>query len=61
MNKKEKMRALAFLDEKGILQMSKASVRLCEFFNISKYTLYNYLDAVRNKESGASETEQEDE
>lgn len=61
MNKKEKMRALAFLDEKGILQMAKANVRLCEFFNISKYTLYNYLDTIRNKGIANAETDQEEE
>ena len=47
MGKNEKLQALAYLDEKGITQISKAHVRLCEFFNISKFTLYNYLDEVR--------------
>lgn len=52
MNKDEKLRALAFLDQKGVLQMAKASIRLCDFFNISKFTLYNYLDEVRTKVNG---------
>lgn len=47
MDRSEKLRALAYLDGKGITLISKAHVRLCEFFNISKYTLYNYLDEVR--------------
>lgn len=48
MNRQEKLVALAYLDQRGVFQISKAHVRLCEFFDISKYTLYNYLDAIRN-------------
>ncbi|MGB5822812.1 MAG: helix-turn-helix transcriptional regulator [Proteocatella sp.] len=47
MSKEEKIRALAFLDSKGVFMISKASVRLCSFFNISKYTLYSYLEEAR--------------
>lgn len=47
MNKQEKLRALAYLDKCGVLQISKANIKLCEFFNISKFTLYNYLEEVR--------------
>lgn len=47
MNKDEKIRALAFLDSKGVFMISKASVRLCCFFNVSKYTLYSYLEEAR--------------
>jgi len=49
MSKKERMEALSFLDEKGILQISKASNRLCEFFGISRFTLYSYLDEIRKE------------
>lgn len=49
MDKREKLQALSFLDERGVLQIAKAHVRLCEFFDISKYTLYNYLDEVRRE------------
>lgn len=49
MDRAEKLRALAYLDGKGITLISKAHVKLCEFFNVSKYTLYNYLDEVRKK------------
>lgn len=52
MDKSEKKRALAYLDSKGVFQIVKANVRLCEFFGISKFTLYSYLDEVR---SGSSE------
>ena len=49
----EKMRALAYLDSRGVFQIAKAHVHLCKFFGISKFTLYNYLDEVRK--SGSSE------
>lgn len=49
MSKAEKLTALKFLDSKGVLHMSKSSVRLCEFFGFSKYTLYTYLDEIRRQ------------
>lgn len=49
MTKAEKMEALDYLDRKGVLHMSKANVRLCEFFGFSKFTLYNYLDVIREQ------------
>ena len=48
MSKREKLKALKFLDDKGVLKMGKANVRLCQFFDISKFTLYNYLDEIRS-------------
>lgn len=48
MNKSEKIKAITFLDQKGVFQMSKASIRLCKFFDISKFTLYNYRDEGKN-------------
>ena len=47
MSKSEKIRALGYLDRKGILKISKASLELCERFNISKYTLYSYIEEAR--------------
>lgn len=47
MSKDEKIRALGYLDEKGVFKISKAAVLLCERFNVSKYTLYSYLDEAR--------------
>lgn len=52
MQKEEKMRALEYLDKKGALQISKAGIRLCQFFQISKFTLYHYLDEIREKQKG---------
>lgn len=49
MDKDEKKRALKYLDEKGAFLITKSGNRVCEFFEISKYTLYNYLDEFRRK------------
>jgi predicted transcriptional regulator YheO len=50
MTKEEKMACLKFLDEKGAFLITKSGNKVCKFFNISKYTLYNYLDEIRNPE-----------
>lgn len=47
MNKIEKIQALEYLDKCGVFQISRAHIVLCDFFQISKFTLYNYLDEVR--------------
>jgi predicted transcriptional regulator YheO len=44
MTREEKIRAIKYLDKKGALLISKAGDRICSFFNISKFTLYSYLD-----------------
>jgi predicted transcriptional regulator YheO len=44
MSREEKIRAIKYLDSKGALLISKAGNRICNFFNISKFTLYSYLD-----------------
>ncbi len=49
MNKEERCTFLNYLDEKGAFQISKSSVKLCEILGISKFTLYNDLDAIREK------------
>ena len=47
MDREDKQRFLKYLDEKGIFVISKSGDRVCEYLGISKFTLYNYLDAVR--------------
>lgn len=44
MTREEKIQAVKYLDSKGALLISKAGNRICSFFNISKFTLYSYLD-----------------
>jgi predicted transcriptional regulator YheO len=48
MNREDKCQFVKYLDDKGAFIISKASERVCEFLGISRFTLYNYLDAVRN-------------
>lgn len=47
MNKEEKVRALNYLDQKGVFKITKTSLLLCDAMQISKYTLYNYLEEAR--------------
>lgn len=53
MNREEKMRFIAYLDQKGAFLISKSGQRICELLQISKFTLYNYLDTIRgDKKTG---------
>ncbi|MFD2617507.1 helix-turn-helix transcriptional regulator [Terrilactibacillus laevilacticus] len=48
MSKSEKMQCLKYLDLKGAFLIKKAGDKVCSYLGISKFTLYNYLDEVRN-------------
>ena len=48
MSKDEKIKALSYLDQRGIFKITKASNMLCDAFQISRFTLYNYLEEARN-------------
>lgn len=49
MSKDEKVKALAYLDNKGVFKIHKAGVILCDTFQVSKYTLYAYLDEAKQQ------------
>ncbi|MGF6375989.1 putative transcriptional regulator YheO [Clostridiales Family XIII bacterium PM5-7] len=49
MNKEGKIKFLSYLDERGIFLIQKSGQKVCELLGISKFTLYNYLDEVREK------------
>lgn len=49
MNRDERAVFLNYLDQKGAFQISKSSVKICEILGISKYTLYNDLDGIRER------------
>ncbi len=53
MSREEKIQAIRYLDQKGIFLITKSGKRVCAYFQISKYTFYNYLDEAR----GIKETE----
>ncbi len=44
MTKDDKVRAIHFLDESGAFLITKSGQKACNYFGISKYTLYNYID-----------------
>jgi len=48
MSKEDKIKGIKYLDEKGAFLIQKSGDKICEYYGISKYTLYNYLDTVRS-------------
>ncbi len=51
LSKEEKLEIIKFLDSKGAFLITKSGDRVCEFLNISKFTLYNYLEMTRQTTS----------
>lgn len=51
MTKEDKIEALRYLDGKGTFLIKKSGDRVCEFLDISKFTLYNYLDEIHRADS----------
>lgn len=45
MNKDDKIQCIQFLNKKGAFLITKSGEKVSNFFNISKYTLYSYIDA----------------
>ena len=45
MNKKDKIKAIRFLNDSGAMLITKSGDKISSYFGISKYTLYAYLDA----------------
>ncbi len=50
MSKEEKVRAIRYLNDTGAFLITKSGPKVCKYFGISKYTLYNYLDEARATE-----------
>jgi predicted transcriptional regulator YheO len=57
MSKEEKMKAVQFLDKRGAFLIKKAGDKVCQFLDISKFTLYNYLDDARTSQSKDSKAQ----
>lgn len=49
MTKDDKIKALRYLNDTGALLITKSGPRICEVFGFSKYTLYNYLEEIKEK------------
>ncbi|MGP1577554.1 MAG: helix-turn-helix transcriptional regulator [Treponema sp.] len=48
MNKDDKIAAIRFLNQSGAFLITKSGDKISNYFGISKYTLYSYLDAGGN-------------
>ncbi|MEE8886662.1 MAG: helix-turn-helix transcriptional regulator [Eubacteriales bacterium] len=51
MTKDDKIKALRYLNDTGALLITKSGPRICEVFGFSKYTLYNYLEEIKNSDT----------
>lgn len=51
MSKDEKMDLVRFLDQKGAFLITKSGDKICSYLEISKFTLYSYLDAIRKADT----------
>ncbi|MEC9488185.1 MAG: PAS domain-containing protein [Halanaerobium sp.] len=52
LNKEEKLQIVSYLDQNNIFNIKGAVDLLAETLNVSRYTIYNYLDEVRASNSG---------
>ena len=57
MGRADKIRAIRYLDDAGAFLIKHSGPKVCEFFGISKYTLYSYLDQGKSEaaEDGAAD------
>ncbi|MGL4736071.1 MAG: helix-turn-helix transcriptional regulator [Cellulosilyticaceae bacterium] len=49
MSKADKKKAMQFLNEAGAFLITKSGDKISEYFGISKYTIYNYIDVNGSK------------
>lgn len=47
LTREDKVAAIKFLDDKGVFLIKKSMEKVASFFNMSKYSIYNYLDDIR--------------
>jgi len=52
MTREDKIRGLEYLDHCGAFLIKKSSDRIAQVYEISRFSLYNYLDTIRNGETG---------
>jgi predicted transcriptional regulator YheO len=48
MTRDDKVGVVKYLDQKGAFLITKSGNRICQFLDISKFTLYSYLDEVHS-------------
>ncbi|MEF3306704.1 helix-turn-helix transcriptional regulator [Paenibacillus sp. GYB003] len=49
MTKEDKIKMIALLDRKGAFLIKKGGEKICGYLNISKYTLYSYMEEGKNE------------
>jgi Uncharacterized protein conserved in bacteria len=49
MQKEDKLKLLKYLDDKGVFTVKRSMERVAMFLDISKFTVYNYLEEIRVK------------
>ncbi|GAF38308.1 hypothetical protein FC83_GL001746 [Agrilactobacillus composti DSM 18527 = JCM 14202] len=47
MSKEDKVKCIQFLNNKGAFLITKSGDKISKYFNISKYTLYSYIDLAK--------------
>ena len=57
MGKTEKFNLIKYLDDKGAFLVRNSSNKVCEFLDISKYTLYAYLKDIQGKSADKVESD----
>lgn len=60
MTKDDKLKALRYLNDTGALLITKSGPRICETFGFSKYTLYNYLEEIKRRDSEDDDIDSDD-
>lgn len=48
MDRADKFRAVEYLESKHVFLITKSSIKVCEYLNLTKYALYTFLDEIRN-------------
>jgi len=51
MKKEDKLRVVRQLDEQGIFLVRRAVAKVAKALDVSRYTIYNYLDEIRSQEA----------
>ncbi len=55
MNKKDKIKAIQYLNEAGAFLITKSGDKVSKYFGISKYSIYNYIDVKKTKDNDKSD------
>ena len=61
MNREDKIKFVRYLDQKGGFLITKASEKVYEHLNISRYTLYIYLDLIHKEANGTNPSPEKEE